>query len=46
MDRGLEKLRIIEAAQNSLRAFVEALALFLELAKNLHPRFDAGGLLG
>ena len=43
---GFEKVRVVEAAKNGLRAFVESLALLLQLAKNLHPGFDAGGLLG
>jgi hypothetical protein len=35
VDRRFEKLRIVESAENSLRAFVESFALFLELAKDL-----------
>ena len=34
MDRRLEEIRVIKAAQNSLSAFVVALPLFLELPKN------------
>ena len=37
VDGGFKEVRVIEATKNGLRAFVESLALLLQLAKNLHP---------
>ena len=43
---GFKEVRVVEATKNGLRAFVEPFALLLQLAKNLHPGFDACSFLG
>ena len=44
LDSGVVEIGIVESTQDRLRAFVEPLALLLELTQNLEARLDAGGV--
>ena len=45
LDGALEEIGVVEAFENSLRSFIQALALLLKLAQNFKAGLEAGGFL-